>query len=506
MESIDSKPQMNDVQENSPLRQVAIAFDDKSQFKIPLHMQTRADIPSPSFEDLFKLAMLRIHDIIEPNLENPPPRLFPMAESTRATFFTREDWDEFGNLETEIARLLYTLTRFPDRAIPSACLPTLGPPNERLPVLGGWTEFVTILKLQVECSVRDALQTMQASSTRSPGKTFKSQFITVPTDYDTCKQAQEISISLWKRSLAEIASQLEKSSFKYAREFLEIHAFLKDPFGGLRRPFDGQLSAFISLIETFRADSQHRPIKHEDWQHIAAQAAQESSYLANSELEEVAYIHFYAHQQLPYIYTHLNQLSRAEFTEPEHVLNIIGEILNSKSDSEPCRIAPIAMAFYPSLEVDKKPLKVIIDGNHRATAFMALRFLATQPQYPEIKYVSHALWDFCQKQDLGIKWHVDLQDVLVHLDGAKGTSCRQLLKLKKELVAEFVQLERIPALVVQEENFHTICKQRVSGPKPVVLLPMHQALFNDESLGLAFPQRAAQAHGRPLGFKALPFK
>jgi hypothetical protein len=89
--------------------------------KRPLRRLSRADISNPSFEDLISLALMRMRYIVEPNSENPPPRLFPLAESMRWDFFTFDDWNEFGDLETEHGRLTYTLSRYPERGAPSAC-------------------------------------------------------------------------------------------------------------------------------------------------------------------------------------------------------------------------------------------------------------------------------------------------------------------------------------------------------------------------------------------------
>lgn len=105
---------------------------------------------------------------------------------------------------------------------------------------------------------------------------------------------------------------------------------------------------------------------------------------------------------------------------------------------------------------------------------------------------------------LGAKWHIDLQDVLEQLFNVGGVSCFELMKNMQHLIFRFADVPSIPALVVQEESFHTVNMQRTSSsafvPKP--LQPMHQAIYNDESLGFAFPN--GQIHGQTAGFRALP--
>lgn len=491
-------------------------IQEDSQLRLPLSILPRDDITNPTFEDLSQLAILRINDIVKsinPENYDPPPKVFPLAENTRATFFTDADWDEFGNLETEYSRLTYTLSRHPERRVPSVCTDTLMSLLEGTSVLEGWTDAVSLLKVQVDCTVRDVVLAMQASqdvvlamktfSKRSNLQRLKSHFIAVPTSYKTCEQVPDISILLWKKSLSDIASQFVMRKVTCARQFLEIHSFLKDPFGGLKKSFDRQLSIFEYLMDNFRTTNRQSVVTSIQWQKVIAQTAQESSYLAVLELAPVALVHFHAHQQLPYIYVDLDELPRAEFSEPNHVVDMIEEILNDDLGFESCRIPPIAIAFYPALGVNKESLKIIIDGNHRTTAIMVLRFLSTQLNGPKFTGRPTALMEFCKEHRLGNKWLIDLMDVMAELDGAGGRACRQLLKAKMEVVAKFHGVSSIPAVVVQEENFHTICNQRSSPSNRILLQPVHQALFNTESLGFTFP-RAAQAHGRPLGFKPMP--
>jgi len=202
----------------------------------------------------------------------------------------------------------------------------------------------------------------------------------------------------------------------------------------------------------------------DDWERIIAQAAQESSYLASPHIDRVDYVHFHGHQQLPYVYVSLASLPRSEFSVAKHVLKMIEEILLSKANGGLYSMAPIAIASYPSLVAARqKPLTIIIDGDHRATAVALLWFLANQPASTRRTVDDKALHEYCQKHGLGIKWEVDLADALNELHSDRGKSCSDLIDAEKDGMERFARIEHVPALVVQEESFHTICQQRTSG-------------------------------------------
>lgn len=201
-------------------------------------------------------------------------------------------------------------------------------------------------------------------------------------------------------------------------------------------------------------------------------------------------------------YVRIESLPRSEFSVPKHVLEIIEEILLGTPRGGSPTIAPIAS--YPSfVTVREKPLTIIIDGNHRATAFAMLKVLASKPAQTD--YIEATLREYCEKHEPGLKWQVNMMDVLNVLHSGGGKSCSDLLDAKSDLVEQFASVEYIPALLVQEESFSTLCRERVvPGENPKILLPMHQGLCDDDSLGFAFPQ-AGQVHGRALSFKAMPF-
>ena len=200
------------------------------------------------------------------------------------------------------------------------------------------------------------------------------------------------------------------------------------------------------------------------------------------------------------MYTKIDRLPRAEFSVPARVLEILSEILLEATAVGACAIAPIAIAYAAPTDPQGKLFKVIIDGNNRLTALTLLRFLATQPGPTSIN--PDALPTHCAAHDLGPKWIVDLREVLALLLASQSTLA--LVQRLWGTICKFSQVSHVPALVVQEQNFFTLCLKRGTNEKPVLLQPMHQSFYNDDRFCIAFRAKGGQAHGRTLGFAVLP--
>jgi hypothetical protein len=252
-------------------------------------------------------------------------------------------------------------------------------------------------------------------------------------------------------------------------------------------------------MESFTADDQV-------WTSLMAQIAQESAFLADPQIENITYVHFSRHQQLPYVYVNLHELPRAEFSIPEHVVEIMHEIMQESISSGQCRIIPIIVASVPLVSsTAQKPSNIIVDGNNRATATMVLILLATVGL--EKIDVFSKFDSYCSTHDLSLKWRIDLHSVLEILYATEDSPILWVLRNQQDVLAKFKYVTRLPGLLVQEPFFHTICLQRsVTGEKPHLLQPIHQIIHNDDSCGLALPARRSQAHGRPRDYVLLPLK
>lgn len=194
-----------------------------SQIRSPLPRKLSTDISNPSFQDLFNLAVLRVCDIGR-SQNHALPRLFPMAETIRGTLFTHNDWDEFGDLETERARMNYTLSRHPERGPPAACTLALKLLLHQGIVLLNWKHHVPEIRSQTEATMRQVIGKMQNTSSSAGVKTEKADFITVRVDYDgvKCLQRQlyncgDARWQSWLQSLPKERSIMQESSLKFTR-------------------------------------------------------------------------------------------------------------------------------------------------------------------------------------------------------------------------------------------------------------------------------------------------
>ncbi|KAN0067973.1 hypothetical protein V8E54_013901 [Elaphomyces granulatus] len=441
--------------------------------KRPLPRLLREDTSNPVIENFIGLALIRMLHIVAPNSNDPPPRLFPLAESMRWDFFTFEDWNEYGDLETEHGRLTYTLSTYPERGAPTASENTLQSLLSQTSVLAEWPGVVPTLKTHAKAAL-EYVSKRQCNRTSGRGLTTKADYLTVPVDYEANKSASGISLQLWKRSLRDIAKQLAKGSSTGT-----------DPIYGLNRLLKMQHFFFTHLLNKFQTKISVDCLSLEDLERVAAQAAQESTYLTCPLLERTTLIHFQAHHQLPYADVPLDSLARAEFSVPSHVLEVAKEMLQAAAnDGQACPLVPILVTT--------------------TAASLLLRFLANQPFLTDFSIMSQNLLEYCKVHHLGKKWELDLSDVLNDLYNYSSCQFYHYFLSNHQIVRKFAQVKYIPALVVQEEDFHTICKQRSVGkPKPVLLHPFHQTLLNDDELPFALPQKAGQTHGRPEAFRLL---
>ncbi|KAI8711558.1 hypothetical protein NCS52_01419600 [Fusarium sp. LHS14.1] len=476
-----------------------------SHVVVPEKRPLPRDLFSPSFQDLVDLALFRVFDAAF-TLDTRPPRLFPTAETVFSQHFTYHDWMNHGDLETELARMSFMLANLPERGLPTAFTPIIYQVLQAPAFMVGWKRAVPQLKEKAQEQTRWIVRQMQKQRPAQNEGIHKSALITNPVDYETDDIASGLASQLWARALSEMTTRVCKDEARQdeAEAFLQIFSLLKDPLGGLENIPDKSVECFARMLSSVAAVARQAPRAHAtnaDWSAAIAQAAQEALFLGCPLLEGISHVHFTGHQQLPYAYVPLDKLPRSEFSISTHVATIVEEMLLNESEGG-CCIAPIAVSTYPALPLeDGKIIPVIIDGNHRASATMVLRMIAHYPDILTTEDCTEMLDEFCRAHQLGVKWEIDLADVLQVLRGSAFH--KRLLQSKMSTVRQFLHVDTIPALVVREDNFHTVCQQRPPlADRPRLLLPIHQAIYNDEELGFAFPQ-AGQVHGRATGFKPM---
>ncbi|KAF2018298.1 hypothetical protein BU24DRAFT_491282 [Aaosphaeria arxii CBS 175.79] len=477
------------------------SLDPKSDspIKSPSPRRPKLDITSPTFEDVYQLSLRRVMNIVITDQDDPPYLLFPTAEHTQVQFFTESDWKEFGNMELEASRLRFTLTRYPERGPPLACETTLKLLLSETSILKKWLEIVGDIQNESKQAMMEAHNAMlsQHSDEREPNT--KESFVTVPVGYVTNDKSVDLQLQLWERALAEIAEALTSSEVQNIDQFLQIYSFLKDSIGGLNVSFQPRIALFQRLIQDVHNTIPDKILSTETWKLVAAQCAAESSFLAIEKLKKVSYIHFTNHQVLPYVYVSLRKLPRAEFSVPKRVLEIAMEMVSNSTPERLCDIAPITIAYVAPLKHEGKMFKVVIDGNNRVTAILLLQFLAASSSLDSFDV--GALQQFCDDLGLGMKWFLDMKDVAEEL--FSRSEYLESFRSHVPVLRSFAQVSRVAALVVQEQEFHTICMSRTTGSRLILLQPMHQALYNDKTLPFGWAAQHGQAHGRSMGFKPL---
>ncbi len=463
-----------------------------------------SDISDPSYRDLFHLASLRTWSAAYGN-GDVLPKTFLNGEIINGKSITQEDQLRRGNFDSEEQRINFTISHFPERRLPAANMSTIGHLLGHSRVLQHWPSILPKLRVQARSLTANVVQAMHKNF-RSPKRT-KSDFLAVPVDIETEKVCT-VTCDLWNRALTELSIQLLDGKDAHVLEFLGIYTYLRDPIGGLSRSLSRQATVFEALFKAFFALESPIHPSVEALKRAVAQAAQESALLSVTYLISVTHIRVHGHQQMSYAYIPLEHLARSEFSKPTHVLGIVGEILLSSPDAGLCPIVPITIATYPDIFTERasEELTIIIDGNHRATAVMLLRILARKPQaLRQEAEAKAAVREYCEAKQLGKKWQLDLEDVLSILFSFDGQQYLDQINDMWPVVRRFTDVDKIPALVVQEESFHTVSAQRAppSSDRPRLLQPVHQGIFNTSSLGFALPN-AGQVHGRTAGFKLLP--
>ena len=475
-----------------PLVKIDTCTSGVSQ-RLPLPRKAADDIRWPSFDVLSRLSMDRIL-YSGGFLKEPPSLLFPTAETEYGQYFPSTDWEEFGNLETEKARLTYTLARYPCRGIPSASLPLIDNLLSNHCVLEGWSSHLCeLLKDQGVAFLTQSLHDVRDWKDSN----------TLPT-YETNTQSATLSSSLWKRALESISRNLqnpEKSIQESIIAFIQIHAFLKDPIDGLRRCFNLQLDIFVDLLAELQKQTAKDPLidSAQESETVLAQLAQESSFLAIPKIRKVAYLHFSGHQQLPYAYVTVRKLHRTELCTPSRVLEIARELLANTAEQGSCEVAPITVTYQPAVQALERRLKVIVDGNNRFMAILLLQFLS----YRKLAGDDAEIQLFFRKHEYNEQWHSELKEVLKALTQQKALS--NLLQEHVNPLRYFKSVVRIPALVVQEAEFHTILTtSKTEGGRNILLQPAQQTICAISSSVAINPK--GQSHGRPRGYCPLPLR
>ena len=438
-----------------------------------------------------------------------PPVHFPNAEHFQHVPFANNHWLRYGNMESEHSRVRFMLERYKSRQFPEAfdgiCRDVLASNN----LLQKWSDQIPRVDKASAAIYELVAKQMEASKVHDDLGYSNGQqgaYQSEPVFYEVSEQSEALERRLWEGALNQISDELRQGDFGNLPSFLLLYNCIKDPITPIRSGLPEQVRLFREL---YKESQQHFQLNvnpnNERQEALIAQLALESSFLALPGVKDIACVVYKGHHELPYLYADVARLPRGEFADPQGVVDVIfgnerKKIEGILKDSEKigggkARITPITVSYFQG-PYDGKPELFIIDGNNRSTAFLLMKYLNYVDFNAErVRNFGPSLREFINLYNLDIKWERDLVGLLQSLPQQQ----LELLISNKSIIRQF-ENAKIPALLVQEPNFHTINVKRSKGRKPEIFLlqPMHQVIYNQKRWSLAIPAKQ-QSHGRAAG-------
>jgi selenocysteine lyase/cysteine desulfurase len=453
------------------------------------------DIRFPTPWQLYCLARSRIRKIAGHCYPAYPLSVYPTADEAE-TQFVLAGRKAFRHANMEISRITYMLSRIATRRLPKLVAPLIERLLKTEDIFESWVTHVETLRNHTQTLTRAIIFEMNASRAPVEFPMDGGAFVSRIVPYVTETMEDNLSLRLWLSTITEFAKRIQIESSKIVESFLQIHAFLKDPIGGLRKDLSTQAQLFVSLLHDVKLDLGETTLPLETWEGIAAQLALESSFLAIPDVQRGAYVHFSADQQLVYAYVQMDSLGRSEFATPQIVVQLLKDMFHSSNNK--CDIAPITVAYGYPMQSGYEPKSIVVDGNNRVTAIATLRFLAIYG-LPEDGNVD-SLREYCRDHGLGPLWFVDICAVLQALWDTDVEVARSYKD--KDKLSRFRDIRQIPALITEEPCFLT---KATTDEGDIFLQPVHQSIFATDDMLVALEAKK-QLHGRSKGFKALPIR
>ncbi|KAG4285990.1 hypothetical protein FPRO06_07250 [Fusarium proliferatum] len=450
------------------------------------------DIEKPTLAMLRSLAESRIRKILHGTFSFDSVSLFPTAGAWEAALTLTSEIQKHANMES--SKMAYMLSCIPRRRIPRMMASSVSQLLQTEDVIENWPLRMNTLKNQSQTLTRAIISAMNAPRAPAIFTVDLSKFVSRVVPYETETDEENLSLTFWDRALTDFATKGRWSPDRIT-SFLQIHAFLRDPVGGLRNKFETRRDNFLKLLTSLTKElEESRQTIRED---VAAQLAAESSFLSQPLASNASYVHFSEDQQLIYSYVDIFDMARSEFSCPEIVIGMIGDILNCRSGDN-ISIAPIAVANIHPVCSSHNSRQVIIDGNNRITTLTFLKFVSIYG-LSELEKAEDNLREYCQDSGFGPVYFVDFCVVLQLL---RDSAVHILSQLQTGVgLGHFKHITQVPCLITEEASF--ITKVLVNGEE--IAQPIHQSIFATDDLLVALPAKM-QCHGRAKGFKALPVR
>ncbi len=418
---------------------------------------------------------------------------FPNAEHFQHIPFTKRHWEIYGNMEGEHARLRFMMGNYPERLFPKEwerflCNILLGDNvlND-INYLGkiSLTGNTNYVYKKAVSEMFDKKELDRSGYKNDEVDVYQSD----PVFYEVDPSSSQKQLSLWNRALGDLASLGSKEDYRLLN-FLEFYGQIKDPITPITNRTEIQGAIFMELYKEVMRELRPQRIIHERQKALISQLALESSFL--SLLVDIKAVVYGDYHELPYILVDPAKLPRGEFANPKRVLEVLDEILvDSKQFGKPV-LTPITASFYQEPS-SPEPQLFIVDGNNRSTAVLLMKFFKYAGYDRSNIFDKNKLLNFVDDLHLDIEWERDLAVTLNILD----SDHLDRLLCDQPILEKFADA-KIPALLVQEQNFHTIAVAQSSGSKIKLLQPMHQAIYNQSRYPMAIPSKQ-QSHGRSAG-------
>lgn len=425
-----------------------------------------------------------------------PPVHFPNAEHFQHIPFTNNHWLRYGNMESEYSRVKFMLETYPSRQFPEVfdgiCRNVLGSGN----FLQEWSNQIPRLDKASAAAYERAARQMEELKVHDDlgyNNGEQGAYQSEPVFYQVSEEGGGLERRLWEGALAQITEELQQHNFRNLPSFLHLYNRIKDPITPIRSVLPEQVRVFRELYGECLSLSLDDSHNLERQGVLVVQLALESSFLALPGARNVVCVVYGGHHELPYIYIDAARLPRGEFAGPRRVIEILGEILDdSKKCGQPV-ITPITVSYCQE-SFQAKPDLFIIDGNNRATAILLMKFLDyVNFDREEIFNHKDSLRRFISLYDLDIEWERDLAAALKVI----SPDLVEVVVGRKNIIQQFARA-KIPALLVQEPNFHTVAVAQSHAERIVLLQPMHQVIYNQKRRSMAIPAKQ-QSHGRAAG-------
>lgn len=455
------------------------------------------DVTQPSIQYLMRLAKERVRNIATEQFFQYPVALYPTSSKAQAVF-TINNGPQIRHANTEIAKMNYMLGCVKERCAPQIMASYIQTLLEGQQVLEQWPDTARVLKNQAQTIVRTITCAMASARTPTVFPNDSKAFVYKVVPYETEAGRGNVGEQLWLLALSDLTQNSYFWSPAGVEAFLQIHSFLKDPIGGLRKDVKLQALIFLDLLNEMRVELESMELPPQTWEEILTQLALESSFLSHFRDQPAAYVHFQDDQQLVYSYVDIDDLGHAEFACPHIVIRMLQELVALGTDNEHS-IPPVTIAYgYPICSSHGKRA-IVVDGYNRVATILFMRLLSLY-RNGDTEEMDESLREYCRNFGLSPICFVNLHRVLETLEKSHSGMLKQLKNWHD--LSWFQNVRQIPALITEEASFLT---ELVTTEGRQYLQPVQQSVFASDDMLVALPSKM-QTHGRAKGFKALPIR